>query len=390
MDYKSLHRELSNTYRKNNTWPVQITLDDFSAYLHMMPFSSSEPEQLNDYLENSAFYKEIVRNSYDRNINENYNFTLPIVVPGNKKIHDKAIIMLHGLNERRWDKYLSWAFMLSKKTERPVFLFPISYHMNRSPEKWSDPRIMSALVKKRQQQYRDPENLSFANIALSNRLTDNPLRFLVSGCQSATDIIAFKTGVQEGKNPFLKKDSTVDIFAYSIGAFLAEILMLADPDGIFTDSRLFMFCGGSVFSGMYGSSRLIMDSLAYDTIYKYYMSDFDKEISTHKTSSPVLHRLLESFRSLIDFNRFKAYRNSGLAMMRDRIMATGLKKDTVIPFKNIKQTLGNKPGIAVSEYDFPYKYKHEDPFPLFRDNILCREVNRSFRMTMNKAASFLM
>ena len=46
--------------------------------------------------------------------------------------------------------------------------------------------------------------------------------------------------------------------------FLAEIILMGNPDKLFSQSKLFMFCGGSVFSNMNGSSKLIMDSQAFD------------------------------------------------------------------------------------------------------------------------------
>lgn len=52
-----------------------------------------------------------------------------------------VILLLHGLNEKRWDKYLPWALRLVRGTGKAVMLFPISFHMNRTP---ASSRIPSA------------------------------------------------------------------------------------------------------------------------------------------------------------------------------------------------------------------------------------------------------
>jgi hypothetical protein len=47
------------------------------------------------------------------------------------------ILLLHGLNEKRWDKYLPWARRLVRQTGKSVLLFPIAFHMSRTPAPWS-------------------------------------------------------------------------------------------------------------------------------------------------------------------------------------------------------------------------------------------------------------
>ncbi len=80
-----------------------------------------------------------------------------------------AIILLHGLNEKDWNKYLPWAYKLMKLTGKQVVLFPIAFHMNRSPAKWIDPRFLRTANKERKQIFPKVANSSFANIALSAR-----------------------------------------------------------------------------------------------------------------------------------------------------------------------------------------------------------------------------
>ena len=91
---------------------------------------------------------------------------------------------------------------------------------------------------------------SFANIALSNRLTEDPMRFFKSGYQTSSDIIKLLSCIKNGEHEVIPKTDNFNIFAYSIGAFLAEIIMMGNPGKLFTRSKLFIFCGGSVFSNM--------------------------------------------------------------------------------------------------------------------------------------------
>src|SRR5450756_1922395 len=100
------------------------------------------------------------------------------------------------------------------------------------------------------------------------------------------------------------------IFAYSIGAFLAEIILMGNPEQLFTQSKLFIFCGGSVFSNMRGSSKLIMDSLAFDRVYSFYLNDFEKTLTGKSPLADFMRssQIGMAFRSMIDLERFKTFR----------------------------------------------------------------------------------
>ncbi len=340
----------------------------------------------------SGFGKEGFSNENDIAINENMRFSYPVFIPAGKN-STKVILLLHGLNERSWLKYLVWAYWLSHETNSYVILFPISFHINRSPRSWIDPRSMMQYLKERKDSHNDIRMSSYANVALSNRLTSQPMRFFSSGYQTSSDIMTLLTKIRSGAHEVIPGGSTVNIFAYSIGAFLAQILMLGNPENLFTDSRLFMLCGGSVFSYMQGTSKLIMDSLAYDRIYGYYLNDFEEEI---KKESPLFDYLRSSqlgtaFRSMIDLERLKTFRENFLGKMKDQIRSIALLKDSVIPAAGIVKTMsvfkrGTKSQVEV--WDFPFPYSHENPFPVY-DNSLKYEVDSSFKRMIREASLFL-
>jgi hypothetical protein len=326
----------------------------------------------------------------DTLIAENNSFTYPVFTPANIS-SDKVILLLHGLNERSWVKYLVWAFWLAEYTGSYVILFPISFHINRSPAAWRDPRAMIPLMKERTEGHSEICMASFANIALSNRLTENPLRFFNSGYQTATDIIKLIQNIRNGYHEVIPESNNINVFAYSIGAFLAEIMFMGNPENIFSGSKLFIFCGGSVFSNMQGSSKLIMDSSAFDRVYKYYLFEFEKSLKEKNPLAEFLgtNQIGMAFRSMIDLGRFKNFRESLLTKLRNQIHSVTLSKDTVIPSKGVVATLNTESNNNVAEvWDFPYAYCHENPFPVF-SSPQSDDVDSCFEKVFNKAKEFL-
>ncbi len=332
--------------------------------------------------------EDIFVSTRDKEIRENSCFTYPVFEP--LRPSKKVILLLHGLNERSWVKYLPWGHWLAENTNSYVIMFPISFHINRSPEAWRDPRSMVPCVQSRNTELGATEMLSFANVALSKRLTEDPMRFFVSGQQTVSDLISLLNTIRSGNHEIVPEKANPDIFAYSIGAFLAEILMLANPENLFTESRLFMFCGGSVFSNMNGTSKLIMDSYAFQRVYDFYLNDFEENIEKKNRISDYIKStsLGMAFRSMIDLARLRNFREQLFRKLKDQLQCTALLKDTVIPLRGTLDTLAetNRKDI-VKIHDFPFLYSHENPFPVFRDNNY-RNVDRCFDMVFNEARLF--
>jgi hypothetical protein len=374
MEYTRTFRELKNLFSSDKE---TILIPDSGICIRNIRFSSDIPE--------AGFL-----NVKDTLIPENRSFSYPVFVPHNIK-SEKVILLLHGLNERSWIKYLVWAFWLAESTDSYVILFPISFHINRSPDSWKDPREMIPYMKERNSALGEINMSSFANIALSERLSEDPLRFFNSGHQTLADIVKLVKSVKDGQHQVIPKCSNIDIFAYSIGAFLAEIIMMGNPEKLFTESRLFIFCGGSVFSQMQGSSKLIMDSHAFERLYSYYLNDFEKNI---KEKGPAADFLSKSqvgmaFRSMIDFARFRSFREGVLKKLRNQIHSITLQNDLVIPAKAVVETLNKfKNNSIVDVWDFPYAYCHENPFPLL-NSPQSNDVDICFNRVFKAAGSFL-
>ncbi|MET0403173.1 MAG: DUF6051 family protein, partial [Cystobacter sp.] len=94
---------------------------------------------------------------------ENLSFPYRVLAPEGLERASRGVILLHGLNERRWEKYLPWAKALVEGLGVPVFLFPIAFHMERSPALWSEPRPMRQLSRDRQSRLPGLELSYFAN-----------------------------------------------------------------------------------------------------------------------------------------------------------------------------------------------------------------------------------
>lgn len=329
----------------------------------------------------------------DSEIEENSAFFYPLFKKRSKKKADGAIFLVHGLNEKSWDKYLPWAKRLHALTGKAVVLFPIAFHMNRAPREWGDRRLMHKVSQERKKIFPAVTASAFANAAISTRLQLCPPRFFWSGLQSYFDVIQVVKEIREGRHPFIGRNAALDFYGYSIGAFLTQLLFMADSGGLLADSRLFIFCGGPTVNRMSPVSRYIIDSEANIALYSFFIENFEKELERDDR----LHRFFGDptpegtyFRAMLDYHKMADVRESRLLSLADRITAVGLEKDDVIPPYEIENTLRGRNRdipIRVETLDFPYAYTHEMPFPAGRKN--AGAVDESFRRVMDLAAGFL-
>jgi len=329
----------------------------------------------------------------DIQIIENKRFRYHIFVPkGKDKVHG-VIIMFHGFNEKKWDKYLPWAEYLTKKTGKAVLLFPIAFHMNRAPLLWSSRYEMYELSKKRIAALPRIQQSSFSNVAISIHLQSRPERFIWSGLQTYFDVIQLIEIIKSGSFSVIDKDSTIDFFAYSIGGLLGQTLLMANRKNYFSKSKLCLFCSGAAFNRVQATSKFIIDSEGNLALYSFlieYMGYFlktDKRLGHYISEN---HPEGLALLSLLNYHKMSDYREEMLNKLSNRITAFGLKKDVVFPYYEIKNTLNGLDGdipIDVKIFDFPYPYIHEDPFPLnkkYED-----EVTEAFEHIFELMSTFL-
>ncbi|MBT4332676.1 MAG: hypothetical protein HOD64_05300 [Candidatus Cloacimonetes bacterium] len=336
------------------------------------------------------------------NVKFNYSILVPIEVKKSKKTGrniikkskvNGTIILLHGLNEKDWSKYLPWAYKLMEQTGKQVILFPLAFHMNRTPTKWIDPRFLRIANKERKEIFPNVANSSFANIALSARLQFHPQRFLWSGLQSFYDVLQLIHEIRSDLHPHIKKKSTIDFFAYSIGSFLANILMLTNSYNYLSKSKLFNFCGGPTLNRMNAASKYILDSEANISVYSFYIERLEGELKKderlrHYFSD--LHPVGKYFRSMLEFHKMQDFREKRFKELHKQISAIALKQDFVVPPSEVLNTLkgsDNKIPTKVRVMDFNYKYDHVIPFPPTKK--LEKEVDKSFNRVFRFATKHL-
>jgi hypothetical protein len=372
------------------TYDREVNLDDLSLEIRpfqfRQEFGNLEIKQIQQTIPPSEFCPVS-----DDNIEENKKFAYTIFIPKGTVQSEKAILLLHGLNERSWEKYLPWAEQLVKQTGRAVILFPIAFHMNRTPKLWCNPRAILPYVNHRKQQFIGLNNSTFVNLALSSRLSENPVRFYISGKESIFNLWQLIKEIKNGQHPLFKENTSVNIFAYSIGAFLAQVLLLANPEQLTSDSRLFMFCGGTLFSRMDGSSRDIMDHESFQKLRNYLLNDFIQ--SDENIPGLAVEKkedfIEKAFKAMLSFSKYRDYRESFFQEAKNRIKAVTLKKDTVIPTLGVEEAFGKKCAPAMlEELDFPYEYSHQTPFPTHA-RIAPEIVQQSFSQLFDRAATFL-
>ncbi|MDA3879183.1 MAG: DUF6051 family protein [Prolixibacteraceae bacterium] len=347
---------------------------------------SIQPE-MSPVHEGDLYYHEMI----DEKFEGNRHFKYPVISPKCESRFSKGIILFHGLNEKSWDKYLKWAAELMKRLNCPIILFPIAYHINRAPKKWSDPRVMKDAVKTRLG-ITSKNKTTFANAALSIRLSASPEQFIYSGVQTFYDVRKLVMQIRDGEHPLFSELTKIDFFAYSIGAFLAEIILISNPGNLFTHTKLFVFAGGPTFDSMIGTSRYIMDLQAFKSLLKLKRKTKLKAVHRHLSllQLPEFVNTWKGFYAMMYLRKGRKFRNTWLDSKADNLWLVALKNDKVMPAKKIVKTYKrgkDEKMPRVDVIDFPFEYTHENPFPL-NDTKSATLVKRSMDVIMDKAASF--
>lgn len=325
----------------------------------------------------------------------NQSFAYYIIKQSAQERAKGCILLFHGLNEKRWDKYLPWAYELARRTGKAVLLFPIAFHMDRAPEDWSDKQKMLQLARGRAAKY--PENntsSSFINAAISSRLEHFPQRLFWSGLQTYADVVQLIDSIRENKVPELIPEATVDLFGYSIGSFFACILKMANPSGYFKQAKLFCFCGGMTIDRMFPVSKYIMDASAAIAMQRIYAELLSANFATDKRLAHFQdweqHPEEAWFKTMLRYNYYVNERETLLGEMSRQIMALVLKQDEVAPPVEALNTMkGGYRDIPIEVIidDYAYPYSHVNPFSLVHK--YKQEVDEAFYRFTSQAAHFL-
>ncbi len=356
------------------------------------------PKHQEHFEKNGTFYNEVGTisediHAKDASIAENRDFSYRLMKPQDGKPARQLTFLFHGFNEKNWDKYLSWGEAICRGTGNAVVFFPIAFHMQRAPALWSDPREMFRLSENRKKRYPNVINSSLSNVAISMRLHSMPQRYVWSGLQTYYDVLQLLESYKDGFTDLVHPNFGFNIFAYSIGGFLAEILKLTNPKDYFSEAKVFLFCGGSVFNRFLPVSKFILDSEANLALYSYLVEHFESFL---KKEDRLRHYIREDhpegkvLHSMLNYQNLREYREDLFREYADDFHALTLRKDQVIPSYEVMNTLKGAygdVGIDVEVLDFDHDYSHENPFPLKR--VDPEQVNASFNRVFDKACSFL-
>jgi len=382
MGYTAQEREFADNFRGGLT---EGLIPGTGVRLVSEVFHSPNGYSVSDGKSVAGIFHSIFKSKELEQSNSDFRYYL--LIPGNSSGRG-AIILLHGLNERSWNKYMQWGLRLATDTARPVILFPCAYHMNRSPRSWIDRHLMMPLVAARTALVPDTQLSTFVNVALSTRMSSSPQRFILSGYQTINDLKVLISSIGEGLHPDLPGGGQVDIFAYSIGALATQVMMLSKPSVLPEESRVMLFCGGSAFGLMNGTSKLIMDSRAFERLMTFYM---EWPGDSRNNDGDMLMKIMndtpegESFYAMTSLNRLKAVSGTPFRNTEGKLRAVSFAGDCVIPSDAVSATLQ---GANLEVWSPGYPFTHENPFPVLAGN-LSDEVDRTFDRLFTTAASFL-
>ena len=403
MDYIDLFKHLKSIESYDED---EIIIDDKtvlknfdfeSKYRSILPGGANNNDDYEYIPGDDQFYEpDIIQqmlNKKDAEITENINFRYHVIMPEGDERSKKVLLMFHGFNEKYWTKYLPWAKYIANRTGKSILLFPIAFHMNRAPAAWSNTREMYSISQQRKERHPDVICSSLSNVAISTRLHNKPQRFIWSGLQTYYDIINLLETIKADRHPAISPDASFDIFSYSIGSFLAEILMMTNKNGYFSDSKFVSFCGGAVFNRLSPVTKFILDSEANVSLYSYLVEHLESHLKRDKVLNHYMGGTYPeglNFRAMLDYKVFTKERESIFRNMSDRIYAITLMQDTVVPAYEVINTLqgvNRDIPVRIDILDFPYKHSHEDPFPALEK--IKEQVTEHFRKTFDLICEFL-
>ncbi len=372
------------------------------------------------YLEQNPYSRKYFAHdleSADRDVVENRQFRYPVFMPKSggraeeyaaaTRRFDRAILLLHGLNERSWNKYLPWAHRLVEQTGVPVILFPLAFHMNRAPAAWATPRAMMGVSKERKRLFPDLRSSSFVNAALSHRVQFAPHRFITSGLQTYYDVVDLVRDIAAGRHPLFREDSRVHVFGYSIGASLAQLLVMTDPERLFRASRAFLFSGGALLDRAAPVSKSIIDGQAHRELNTYLarlVTDpanalpAGAEVPTpggregQRSTQPLTTELPEitTLTALLFGDVGRELREAKARDVADRLTILGLEEDAVFYPDGLYASWRDSRGaslLRIDTMDAAVPYTHEQPFPVAV--AAPQEVDRLFDRVFAAAAAHL-
>ena len=171
--------------------------------------------------------------------------------------------------------------------------------------------------------------------------------------------------------------------------------MMTNEEGLCSESKFVAFCGGPVLNRLCPVSKFILDSEANLSVYSCLVEHLESRVK----SDPGLAAWLGkkgtpaglNIKSFLNYRDDRKYREEKLRGLARQILAVPLKNDEVVPYYEVTNTLkGADRDIEtdVRVEDFPYPYRHEDPFPSTSPKGQA-QVDEAFRRLLGGMCEFL-
>lgn len=298
----------------------------------------------------------------DVSIEENIHFRYPLLrdhEAGPPARAKEVVILLHGLNERSFTKYIPWAYQIWMQARMPVLLFPISFHINRVRRAWGG--TQQACYERRMAIPGNEMSHRF-NAVISDRLHAHPERFIWGALQSYYDILDVVETIRMGQHPHFEPDARVHFMGFSAGGYIALALFLQNAHRWFDDSRAVMFASCAAVRDVNLASHLILDHAAEMALMKMYVKYRDKLTNprlAHWFSQHPEGRWFDAFCGLMPDRSFLeprlhevAPRLLGIANTHDQVMTPGA-------MMNALQGTRRDTGVRIEELTLGI---HENPF----------------------------
>jgi hypothetical protein len=212
----------------------------------------------------------------DCRIQQNIRFRYPLIrrsarLPLHRE--KRLTILLHGLNERTFFKYLPWAYELCEANDTPVLIFPLALHMNRVLPAWAESQTP---ICERRRRIPDNHFTHRFNAIISDRLEQRPERFFWGAIQSYLDLVDLARDIRSGRHPHFAQDARIDFDGYSAGSYISFLLLLEDAEGLFTDSRAALFASCVPARDLKLTSPLILNLAAETALMQMFVNSIDR------------------------------------------------------------------------------------------------------------------
>ena len=367
-DYRHIAQRIRNAPAWDDAVPLPFPTEGIDVF--NLAFRSSTASHL---LGQSAYRCDVHGKDFggepasdgtaDCEIKENLEFRYPLIRPhapsGDQTRSRHLVILLHGLNERSYSKYLPWAYQLCRSMNAAVAMFPLSFHVDRVEPNWG--RQIKQHEARRQAVARN-ENVHGFNSVLSERLDTHPERFFWGGLQSYGDVVQLVAQIRAGQHRYVDPSAQIDLLGYSAGGYLSLGLMLGDHAGLFKESRAVLFGAGAVLRSTHLSTRLIMDMACEISLMKLYVR-FTQRLATPRLAHWLGdHEEGRWFRALFGEEGERASLEARLKEIAPRLLAIANSNDEVIPAHavlNTMQGLHRDTGVRVETLKLGV---HEHPF----------------------------